>query len=527
MSTTSSRRILLTLLIVALVNNRSEADVRLPSIFGNHMVLQRDHANPVWGWAEPDEKVAVAIADQRYATVAGPDGKWRVTLDRLAGQGPFELRVEGQNEIVLNDVLSGDVWICSGQSNMAWSVKQTRDADLELPAARYPNVRLITIPRVGSQEPRDDFKGEWQECSPESVADFSAVGYFFGRQLHQSVGIPIGLIDNAWGGSACEAWLPHELLVKDDRYAPLLKHWEELAATYDYDAEVAKYEARVKKWREENGGSERGRRARRDPPFRKPANRLQGQHRPGNLYYGVLHPTIGFGIRGAIWYQGENNAPRAYQYRHLFPLMVDHWRTVWKQGSFPFYWVQLADFKDESAEPQESAWAELREAQTMAMEKLPNTGQAVIVDLGEADDIHPVNKQDVGLRLARWALARDYGLKIPHESPRFQSFQKDGNKIVVSFRGQREPEAALQTFEGAPATGFAIAGQDQRFVWAQARIVRRNRVEVWSDEVSDPVAVRYAWGDNPVCNLQNRVGLPVTPFRTDDWPGVTVGVKTP
>ncbi len=508
--------------LLMLVTAPVAADVKLPSIFSDHMVLQRDQSNAVWGWAEPGEEVTVAIAEQQKTTTAAADGKWRVKLDPVAGQGPFELRVRGNNQVTLTDVLVGEVWVCSGQSNMAWSVQQARDADLEIPAARFPNIRLISVPRVGSQEPHDDFEGAWQKCSPETVEDFSAVGYFFGRQLHTTLDVPVGLIDNAWGGSACEAWLPKEVLAAEERYAPLLSRWDELAATYDHEAEVAKYEEELAKWKAENGN---GRGERRQPPFRRPSNPLVGQHRPGNLYNGVLYPLIGYGIRGAIWYQGETNAGRAYQYRHLFPLMIQHWRQAWGQGAFPFYWVQLADFLAEASEPQESAWAELREAQTMTLEELPNVGEAVIIDLGEADDIHPVNKQDVGRRLARWALAREYGLPVPHESPRYQSSLRDGNKMVVSFSGRRDPHAALQTFEGAKPVGFAVAGANKRFFWAEARIVDRNRVEVWSAEVAEPVAVRYAWGNNPVCNLQSRAGLPVTPFRTDDWSGVTEGVE--
>jgi sialate O-acetylesterase len=446
----------------------------------------------------------------------------------MSEPGPFELRVTGSNTITLDDVLVGEVWVCSGQSNMEWSVQQAKDGDLEVAAANFPQIRLLTVPRVGSQEPLDDFEGEWKVCSPETVADFSAVGYFFGRRLHSTLNVPIGLVDNSWGGSACDAWVPRELLEEDSRYAALLAHWDELARTYNHEAALADYEARRKKWEEENAGTERrNSRRRAAPPFRAPDNPLLGQHRPGNLYNGVLHPIIGMGIRGVIWYQGESNASRAYQYRDLFPLMVQKWRDDWNQGSFPFYWVQLADFRQETADPQQSDWAELREAQTMALSRLPNTGQAVIIDLGEADDIHPVNKQDVAARLARWALARDYGLAISYDSPRYESHQKEGNKIVVTFNGQRDPNAAVQTREGAQPVGFAIAGEDRKFVWAQARLTGRNRVEVWSDEIQEPVAVRYAWSDNPVCNLESRLGLPVTPFRTDDWPGVTDGVVAP
>ena len=236
----------------------------------------------------------------------------------------------------------------------------------------------------------------------------------------------------------------------------------------------------------------------------------------------MLKPTIGYGIRGAIWYQGESNSGRAYQYRDLFPLMIQSWRDEWGIGDFPFYWVQLADFMGEKAEPSDSAWAELREAQTMTMSKLPNTGEAVIIDLGEANDIHPKNKQGVALRLARWALARDYGVKVAHHSPQYKSMEKDGKKIVLTLDHVGN---GLRTFDVAEARGFAIAGADKKFVRAQAKLVGNNKVEVWSDEVSEPAAVRYAWADNPVCNVYSKDGLPLTPFRTDDWPGVTANNK--
>ncbi len=249
---------------------------------------------------------------------------------------------------------------------------------------------------------------------------------------------------------------------------------------------------------------------------------MHGNFRPGNIFNGVLLPTIGYGIRGAIWYQGESNAGRAYQYRDLFPLMIQTWRDLWGQGDFSFYWVQLADFMNERSEPADSAWAELREAQTMTMKRLPHTGEAVIIDIGEGKDIHPRNKQDVGKRLARWALAKDYNIGIPCQSPTYKAMEKQGHKIVLAFD---HVSGGFRPFDVNEPRGFTIAGSDRKFVKANARIVGRDKVEVWSDQVSDPVAVRYAWADNPICNLYSAVGLPTTPFRTDDWPGVTINNK--
>jgi sialate O-acetylesterase len=319
------------------------------------------------------------------------------------------------------------------------------------------------------------------------------------------------LINDAWGGSACEAWIPREKLAADARYKPMLERWKEIEKT------VANYKQIHDEWKV---AADKARAEGKTPPRepRNPDGLLRGNARPGNIYNGVLLPTIGYSIRGVIWYQGESNAGRAYQYRHLFPLMIQSWRELWGQGDFSFYWVQLADFMDERAEPAESAWAELREAQTMTM-MLPRTGEAVIIDVGEGKDIHPRNKQDVAMRLARWALAKDYGIPVPCQSPTYKSMEKKDGKIVLTFE---HVDGGFRPFDVRQPRGFAIAGADHRFVPAQAKILGRDKIEVWSDQVSDPAAVRYAWADNPICNLYSNVGLPVTPFRTDDWPGMTL-----
>jgi sialate O-acetylesterase len=494
----------------------ARADVNLSAIFGTHMVLQRDRQDRVWGWAEPGEDVTVVIAGQSKTTKAGPDGAWQVALDPMPAGGPHTMTVSGKNTIRFEDVLVGEVWICSGQSNMQWGLGGAKDADLEIPAAKYPQIRLITVPNVGTQEPQKNFHGAWVLCRPETVGGFSAVGYLFGRQLHQTLGIPVGLINDAWGGSACEAWIRRDTLAADSKYAPLLELWAGIEKDYprakeEYRAKHAAWHEAAKKAKEENKPVP-------DEPS-NPDERMYGNFRPGNIYNGVLKPTIGYGIRGVIWYQGESNAGRAYQYRDLFPLMIRSWRDEWGQGDFPFYWVQLADFLAESREPRESGWAELREAQTMTMDRLPHTGQAVIIDVGEGKDIHPRNKQDVAQRLARWALAKDYGIPIACQSPTYKSMARRDNRIVITFD---HVGGGLKTFDVDEARGFAIAGADRKFVQAQARVAPPDTIEVWSDSVSDPVAVRYAWADNPVCNVYSAEGLPATPFRTDDWPGVTI-----
>lgn len=494
----------------------ARADVTLPNIFSDHMVLQRDLKDPVWGWAEPGEEITVSIAGQTHETKAGEDGSWRVVLDPMPAGGPHALAVKGKNEVKFHDVLVGEVWICSGQSNMQWSVDISNDPDLEALSASYPNIRFVSVPQVGTQEERKNFDGKWEACTPETVKQFSAVGYFFGRQLYQTIGVPIGLIDNAWGGSACEAWIKRSILEGDPKYAPLMARWKQIEDAYP--AAKADFDKKLAEWKE---AVEKAKAAGQPEPPRPggdPSGQMGGNSRPANIYNGVLKSHIGYGIRGAIWYQGESNAGRAYQYRDLFPLMIQSWRDEWGQGDFPFYFVQLADFLAEKPEPGDSSWAELREAQTMTMSRLPNTGQAVIIDIGEGRDIHPRNKQDVAKRLARWALAKDYGVDVPYRSPEYQSHEVKDGKVIVTFANAGP---TLYSFDVDEPIGFTIAGADKKFVNAKAKIVGPDKVEVWAEGVSEPVAVRYGWADNPVINLYSRNGLPVTPFRTDDWKGVT------
>jgi sialate O-acetylesterase len=302
----------------------------------------------------------------------------------------------------------------------------------------------------------------------------------------------------------------------------LIARWEGIEKGYDPAKAKAQYDAALAKWKTDAEAAKKdGKQAPRPP--QQPGAQLSGNARPGNIYNGSLKPIMGYGLRGNIWYQGESNAGRAYQYRDLFPLMIDSWRKEWGEGDFSFYWVQLADFMAEQPQPGDSAWAELREAQTMTMSKLPNTGEAVIIDLGEANDIHPRDKQNVAKRLARWALAKDYGLKIPYQSPTFKECEVIDNRVQVTFDN---PNAALKAFDYADVRGFAVAGEDKKWHWATAQIMpNSNKVLVSSPEVKKPVAVRYGWADNPVCNLRSTNGLPVTPFRSDDWEGITAAAK--
>lgn len=507
------KKLLLQLIFVLLAVQAVPAQLRLPAIFGDHMVLQQKQANPVWGWASPGETIKVAINGQSHITEADKNGYWKIMLRPIPVGGPYRMEIEGQKtKFFFDDILVGEVWICSGQSNMAWPVKNTNSAELAMLTANYPNIRLISVPLVGTQTPQNDFAGEWTTCTGEAIKDFSAIGYFFGQRLHHALNVPIGLIDNAWGGSAAEAWVDRSVLEEEKLYADLMAWWKNTEATYNYEAETAEWQKKVTEWDAMNVAERQGERPRR------PVNLLTGNQRPGNIYNGVLRPTIGYGIKGVIWYQGESNAGRAYQYRHLFPLMIRKWREEWGQGDFPFYYVQLADFMAEQAEPEGSNWAELREAQTMTMNQLNNVGQAVIIDLGEGRDIHPRNKQTVADRLARWALAKDYQKEIQFMGPTYQSMKVEGNKIILTFDHVGQ---GLYAFDTQSPQGFAIAGADQRFVWAKATILNATQMEVWSESIDHPVAVRYAWANNPVCNMYSRDGLPMTPFRTDDWPGLT------
>jgi len=507
---TSTRTLLIALIILA-SSVFLTADVTLPSIFGDHMVLQRNQDNPVWGWADDGEKITVSINGQKHSTKASGKGKWKVTLKPMPAGGPHKLKIEGEdNRFYYDDVLVGEVWICSGQSNMAWMVQNSNNAELEILTAKYPNIRLISVPQVGTQEAQDDFKGNWAECTPQTIKDFSAVGYFFGHRIHLALDVPIGLIDNAWGGSAADAWIKRDVLEEDGRFDEMMAWWKDYEANQDEESVLKKYQKKLAEWRK-NG--------KQGTQPRSPRGLMSGNQRPANIYNGVLHPTIGYGIRGAIWYQGESNASRAFQYRDLFPLMIQHWRDEWDQGDFPFYYVQLADYRDEVADPGDSDWAELREAQTMTMDRLQNVGEAVIIDVGEGRDIHPRNKQTVSNRLARWALAKDYGFDILYKSPTYQSMKKDGDKVVLTFSDVGQ---GLYSFDTREPRGFAIAGADKKFVWAKGEITGKDEVTVWSDSVSDPASVRYAWANNPDCSLFSRDGLPMTPFRTDDWPGVTI-----
>ena len=562
-------------LVVALVVCAAPAwaDVALASVLGEHMVLQQGKTVPVWGTAEAGEAVSVALCGQTAKATAGADGTWKVELAPLKAGGPFEMTVKGKNAIALKNVLVGEVWVCSGQSNMAMSVGRCFNAKEEAAAAKFPQIRLFKVKNVIADKPLDSTEGQWAECSPQTAPGFSGVGFFFGRKLHQELKVPIGLINTSWGGTPAEAWTSRPTLDAAAELKPILDRWDEVKAKYPaalkayQEGPLKKWEERVAPLRKAVAAAQKAQREAKTPEAKKAAaNALrtaqaslrkvrrprgprghESPHRPSSLYNGMIAPLLPMAIQGAIWYQGESNAGRAYQYRLLFPTMIKDWRKSFAQGDVSFYWVQLANFLKIDAEPKADPWPELREAQFMTL-ALPKTGEAVIIDVGAFNDIHPRNKQTVGLRLALNALAKDYGQKIVCSGPRYDSMKVEGSKVRISLKhvggGLVAPAftdpvtpcgPALQKRFGvddpaaqrpkAQVLGFAVAGEDKVFVWADEAVIEGGCVVVSSSKVAKPVAVRYGWSNNPICNLYNTAGLPACPFRTDDWPCVTADNK--
>jgi sialate O-acetylesterase len=517
MNALRARIVSLGCLVLTLSAAAAIAEVRLPSVLSAGMVLQRGTALPFWGWASPGEEVTVSIGGNTASAVAGSDGRWRLSLAPMTAGGSHTVVVQGENTLELDDVLVGEVWVASGQSNMKWPLRRTDDADLEALRADLPRMRLFTVPEVTTQERQDDTDARWQACTPAAALQFSAVAYYFGRRLHETLDVPVGVLFTAWGGTPAEAWTSREALEAEPKLEPLLRRWDETVASYDKDQAEQEHAGAVAAWERE---AEQAKAEGRQPPRRpRLANPVTSAHRPAGLYNGMIAPLIPYAVRGAIWYQGESNASRAHQYRTIFPTMIRNWRHDWGRPDLSFYWVQLANFKASKEAPRDDEWAELREAQSLTLAE-PHTGEAVIIDLGMASDIHPTNKRDVADRLARLALAHDYGYGISESGPRFTSMEPHGSAIELRFEHAGH---GLVAYDAQPLQGFAIAGKDRKWVWADAEIVGPDRVSVRSAEVSEPVAVRYGWASNPVCNLYGGSGQPASPFRTDDWPGITVG----
>lgn len=635
--------------------------MKTAAIFGDHMVLQQGIPFPIWGWAESGEIITATIDGRSATAIAGKDGRWTAHLPAMKAGGPFALTIAGSREISFRDVMVGEVWICSGQSNMQWSVRDSADSEREIREANHPGIRLFTVPNMAQVKPASDIRGEWAACRPDTIAGFSAVAYYFGRELHQKLGVPIGLVNTSWGGTRIEAWMSRGALADDEEgRAEVLKYEKSLGDSHgpqsDYKRQLAEYQrwekenlpkdagnsgykngwanpsADVSDWKEmtlprywqsaghqmsgvfwfrrevdipaTHAGSdlvlrlgavdkcdityfnnvevgrvdrdtpncwavareytiprrlvkpgrntiavrvlsdcfaggfagnppemhlamagENGTVMRLDGPWKYRIEQDFGQvvippppsppHGEGNpnsphiLYDNMIAPLVPFGMRGAIWYQGESNASAVARYRFLLPALIRDWRAAWKQGKFPFLFVQLCNYNAEDNTPGDIKWAKLREAQLKTLSE-PNTGMAITIDIGEATDVHPKNKQDVGRRLALSALHVAYGHKDGvHSGPIFRSFQVEGNKVRIQF----DHVGGGLIARGGKLIGFEIAGDDSKFVGADA-VVEGDTVIVSSVKVSMPKSVRYAWANNPECNLYNRECLPASPFRT-------------
>jgi sialate O-acetylesterase len=513
---TLTRRLLVIATIA--VAPAARAEVIPNAVFTDHAVLQRDKPIPVWGLADPGESVTVSLSTDTGTSArveASTEGRWLAHLPPLPAGGPYTLVIQGKNRVQFKDVLVGEVWICSGQSNMEWPLERSHDADRAISAATNPQLRLFTVKKATATGPLDKVEGKWMECTPDSAKQFSAVAFHFGRALQKALGVPVGLIHTSWGGTPAQAWTSKEGLDA----VPDLRHYHaELAdrmARYDAAKAKENYEAALKRYEKAAADAkEEGKPAPRKP--QPPASPEKSQNSPSTLYNAMIAPLIPYAIRGAIWYQGESNAGRAYEYRTLFTTMIEDWRNRWKEGDFPFLCVQLAPFRKIDDKPSESDWAELREAQFLATRKLPKVGMAVITDVGEENDIHPRKKGPVGERLALLALKMAYGRDVIAMGPVFKKLSVEGNRAVLSF----DNVGAGLECRGPKLTGFTVAGADHKFVHAEAEI-RGDKIAVWSPHVEKPVAVRFGWANYPVVNLWNKDGLPATPFRTDNWPGIT------
>ena len=495
--------------VVVAVCSPLMAKVTLPHIIDSNMVLQRDIPLPIWGWADPGEQITVAIAGQKLTTKADESGRWQVKLAALPGSDkPLEMTVEGTNTIHLDNILVGEVWVCSGQSNMQMSVGGVVNADKEIAAADCPTIRLFTAPRVCSPRPTSDVAGTWAVCAPPCVKDFSAVGYFFGRDLQKEIKVPIGLISTNWGGTRIEPWTPAAAFAD----VPALQNIAELVQGQAQDdlkglpPLIPSVEAWVKAARAAQAAGQSV-----PPPPALPGSLLGDVGRPCSLYNGMVSALVPFGIRGAIWYQGEANVKDGMLYTEKTKALVGGWRKAWGQGDFPFYYVQIAPY---NYGPDVTALPMLWQAQRAAL-AIPNTGMAVINDIGDIKDIHPKNKQEVGRRLSLWALAKTYGKQgLEYSGPLYKAMKVEGDKIRVSFD---HVGGGLAARDGAALTWFQVAAADGTFVDAKA-VIDGDTVVVASEDVKEPVAVRFAWSQIAEPNLMNQDGLPASAFQAGQIP---------
>lgn len=508
------RMFILTTLLVPLAPLHAAA-LKPAAVFADHMVLQRDKAVPVWGWADPGEEIVVEFAGQKKTAKADAGGKWSVKLDPMPASADARAMTvcgaTGDRLSRIEDVLVGEVWLGSGQSNMAMNVGRARDFETEKAEANLPQIRMFKEDSAAAKAPQADGKGQWSVCSPETVGNFSATLYFFGREVHRALKVPVGLINSSVGGTPIEQWVAAEA---QDGVAELKAAAAQQAkadVAFDEAGVRARHEKALERWKEQAAKAK----AAGQPIPRKPRDPLVQRDRKGGrggLFNGKIAPLIPYAIRGALWYQGEANSHpgKGPLYQYQLPLMVTDWRARWGE-EFPFAWVQLPNFGREGED-----WLLVREAMLKTL-RLPSTGMAITIDIGETKDIHPKNKQEVGKRLALWALGTVYGQKVPATSgPLPAGHEVRGSDIVVSFK---HAEGGLEA-KGGELKGFVIAGEDRQWKPAVARI-EGEKVVVSSADVPKPVAVRYAWANDPECNLFNGTGLPASPFRTDDWPVVS------
>ncbi len=469
------------------------ADVKLPALISEHMLVQRNVPVRIWGSADPGEAVTVSFQKQKVSTTADSTGKWQAFLAPMKEQtAGADMTIAGKNSITVADVLVGDVWIGSGQSNMGFTTGRADNAEKELAAADYPLIRLFGVKLTVADTPKDDVIGKWTLCTPETVKSFSAVLYFYGRDLHKATKLPMGLINTSWGGTPAQSWTSKPALEGEPALKFIVDDWQKTVDAFP--ANMVKHDAAVAKWKETKQGNQP----------RSPAGPGH-QNTPAGLYNAMIAPLTPYAIKGAIWYQGEANASpaHAFIYRRLFRVMIEDWRQAWGIGAFPFYWVQLANYQTNGW------WSVLRESQTDAM-NLVNTGFASAIDIGMSKDIHPTNKQEVGRRLALTARHKNYGEKVEWLGPLYQTVTFEGGKARIWFT---HAGSGLDVRGGGAITGFEIAGKDGAWFPAEAKIDGGN-VIVSAANINEPAAVRYAWADDPQCNLINKNGLPANPFRT-------------
>ena len=518
------RSILLSVFVLGLLANPLLGELSLPHFFSDHMILQREKPAAIWGKASPKTEVKVTFKGKTVVATSDEQGAWRVQIETGAAdaKGSIVSIRSGTEKVDIQDVLVGEVWLASGQSNMYFTMNRVPAYEPLMAKSDYPGLRMFNAPLVTAVEPQHDIAGEWTACTPQSVPGFSAVAFFFARKLHQELGIPVGVIKTAWGGKPVETFTSREALNTLPGTKKLVDALLLADSTFDPALAEKQYSDRLAQWDAETAAlrqkppAERTRKGKKPTPARRP---LDTEGQPGVLFDSMIHPFVGYTMRGAIWYQGEGNAKvGAVPYDETLPLMIRDWRKRWGD-EFSFYFVQLANYRAVSTEPgTPDPWPLLQDRMRRILETTPKTGMAVINDVGEANDIHPKDKQSPGERLARWALAKDYGRDLVYSSPLFASSTVDGESIRIRFDHAGE---GLKSRDGGPLKRFEIAGADRVWHWAEAKVDGKSDVLVSSPQVVKPVAVRYAWASNPEgANLVNSEGLPASVFRTDDWPDV-------